>query len=122
VPHTNIGGGVMVGMLQVLTYMLAFHLVIKGLEILQIGLASNRAKTGDVIKVGVLALTACVVAAIGFVVMQESQAAKIDSLDLPSRPSQSSYSYSRSVPDNTPTSEELSRREELRRQEAITAI
>ena len=121
-PHTNIGGGVMVGMLQVLTYMLAFHLVIKGLEILQIGLASNRAKTGDVIKVGVLALTACVVAAIGFVVMQESQAAKIDSLDLPSRPSQSSYSYSRSVPDNTPTSEELSRREELRRQEAITAI
>jgi hypothetical protein len=31
----------MVGMLQILTYMLAFYLVVKGMEILQIALAST---------------------------------------------------------------------------------
>jgi hypothetical protein len=32
----------MAGMLQILTYLLAFYLIIKGIEVLQIGLASSR--------------------------------------------------------------------------------
>ena len=32
----------MAGMLQILTYLLAFYLVIKGVEVLQIGLAPAR--------------------------------------------------------------------------------
>jgi hypothetical protein len=36
-------------MLQILTYMLAFYLVVKGMEILQIALASNREKRDGII-------------------------------------------------------------------------
>lgn len=36
----------MAGMLQIITYLLAFYLVMKGVEILQIGLASSRENTG----------------------------------------------------------------------------
>ena len=34
----------MAGMLQIITYLLSFYLVMKGAEILQIALASNREK------------------------------------------------------------------------------
>ena len=39
----------MAGMLQILTYVLCFYLVVKGVEVLQIGLASNRPRRIDVI-------------------------------------------------------------------------
>ena len=40
----------MAGMLQIITYLLAFYLVMKGVEILQIGLASSRENTGPLIQ------------------------------------------------------------------------
>lgn len=63
----------MVGMLQILTYLLAFYLVVKGLEILQIVLASNRDKRDGIILFGALVLAACIVAAFAFVSMQDQQ-------------------------------------------------
>ena len=64
----------MAGMLQVITYILAFYLIIKGIEILQIALASNREKRRGIIVLGVLVLIACIIAAGGFVFMQDQQA------------------------------------------------
>lgn len=42
----------MAGMLQIMTYMMAFYLVLKGVEILQIGLASNRSSRKGLIVLG----------------------------------------------------------------------
>jgi hypothetical protein len=67
----------MAGMLQIMTYLLAFYLVIKGVEILQIALASNRDKRGGIIAIGILALVACIIAAGVFVTMQDQQAHSI---------------------------------------------
>lgn len=64
----------MAGMLQIITYLLGFYLVIKGVEILQIGLASNRPSRSLVIAIGLLAVGACVIAAFSFVKMQDDQA------------------------------------------------
>jgi hypothetical protein len=72
-------------MLQILTYLLSFYLVIKGVEILQIGLASNRSKRGGLIAFGGLTLAACMVAAVGFTVMQDNQARSI-AQSLPNSP------------------------------------
>lgn len=67
----------MAGMLQILTYMLAFYFILKGIEILQIALASNRDKRGGVIAIGVLTLIGCVIAAIAFASMQDQQAVSL---------------------------------------------
>lgn len=67
----------MAGMLQIITYLLSFYLVIKGIEILQIGLSSNRQKRGGLIIIGLLTLSACVIGAGAFSVMQDEQAASI---------------------------------------------
>ena len=64
----------MPGMLQILTYLLCFYLVVKGIEILQIGLASNRPNRAGVISLGVSVLVACGVAAVTFTMMQDEQA------------------------------------------------
>jgi hypothetical protein len=64
----------MTGMLQILTYLLSFYLVIKGVEILQIALASGRPNRTGIIILGALVLAACLVAAIGFSYMQDRQA------------------------------------------------
>ena len=69
----------MTGMLQIITYTLAFYLVVKGVEVLQIGLASARTNRIGLIIIGGLTLAACGVAAFGFVVMQESQAVSVSS-------------------------------------------
>jgi len=76
----------MAGMLQILTYLLAFYLVVKGIEVLQIGLASNRASRGGLIILGSLTLVACIVAASIFVQMQDGQAESLSS-HMPSFPS-----------------------------------
>lgn len=64
----------MIGMLQILTYLFAFYLVVKGVEVLQIALASSRQNRAGIIILGVLVLGACVVAGIAFCVMQDLQA------------------------------------------------
>ena len=67
----------MAGMLQIITYLLAFYLVIKGIEILQIALASSRESRGGIITLGVLVLVACIADSVSFVEMQDQQAASM---------------------------------------------
>jgi hypothetical protein len=55
---------VMAAMLQLLTYLLAFYLVV---EILQIALALSKENRGGMIALGVLVLIACMIAAGAFV-------------------------------------------------------
>jgi hypothetical protein len=68
------GESLMAGMLQILTYLLSFYLIVKGIEILQIGLASNRPKRSGIITFGALMLVACIIAAFGFSYLQDQQA------------------------------------------------
>jgi hypothetical protein len=67
----------MAGMLQIITYLLAFYLVVKGIEVLQIGLASGRENRTPLIIIGGLCLLACIIAAAGFVTMQDEQASSV---------------------------------------------
>ena len=64
----------MAGMLQILTYLLAVYLVVKGIEVLQIALASTREKRGGIIALGVLTLIVCILAAGSLTYMQDIQA------------------------------------------------
>ena len=64
----------MAGMLQIITYLLAFYLVIKGLEFIQIALASNRESRKGILIFGFFVLVACILAAIGFIYLQDQQA------------------------------------------------
>jgi len=64
----------MAGMLQIITYLLSFYLIVKGCEILQIALASNRENRGGIIAFGTFMLVVCILAALGFTIMQEEQA------------------------------------------------
>jgi len=64
----------MAGMLQIITYLLAFYLVIKGIEVLQVGMASGRERRGVLLAVGWITLAACIVAAAFFVFLQDEQA------------------------------------------------
>ena len=73
----------MVGMLQILTYMFAFYLVVKGIEVLQVALTSNREKRNGIIALGIVTLIACSIAAVGFVAMQEEQATSVGSHTMP---------------------------------------
>ncbi len=69
----------MAGMLQILTYLFCFYLIIKGIEVLQIGLASGRDSRTTVLIIGTLTLIACIIAAISFVNMQDNQAQSLQS-------------------------------------------
>ena len=62
-----------------MTYMFAFYLVVKGVEILQIALASSRESRSGIIALGVLTLIGCSFAAIAFVNLQERHASSIGS-------------------------------------------
>ena len=64
----------MAGMLQILTYLLAFYLIVKGVEVLQIALASSRTGRSGPIAIGILTLIGSVMAAAIFVTWQDSQA------------------------------------------------
>lgn len=64
----------MAGMLQIITYLLAFYLIMKGVEILQIALASNRENRQGIILLGALAILACLFVAGATVRMQDKQA------------------------------------------------
>lgn len=61
-------------MLQILTYMFAFYMVLKGLEFVHRAMASNQPKRQPLFVFAGLTLAACIVAAVGFVKMQEEQA------------------------------------------------
>ena len=67
----------MAGMLQILTYLLAVYLVVKGVEVLQIALASNRESRSGIIIIGVGTLTICVVCAVTLAQWQDQQAQSI---------------------------------------------
>lgn len=62
----------MAGMLQIIIYMLAFYLVIKGCEVLMTALASNREDRVGLIVFGIWVLGACVIAAICFISWQDT--------------------------------------------------
>lgn len=64
----------MAGMLQIITYLLGIYLVMKGVEILQIGLGSARPNRVGLIIIGVVALIICVSAAVYLVNAQDQQA------------------------------------------------
>lgn len=64
----------MLGMMQVVVYMLAFYFVLKGVEILQIGLASGRTDRKALIIIGAISIAVCAAAAFGFVKMGDDQA------------------------------------------------
>jgi len=57
-------------MLQITSYLVSFFMVVKGIEVLQIGLASNRERRGLMITIGVLTLLASVAAAAGLLKIQ----------------------------------------------------
>jgi uncharacterized membrane protein HdeD (DUF308 family) len=76
----------MAGMLQIITYLLAVYLVVKGIEVLQIAYASPREEKRGPIILGVITLGLCVLAAVFFVVMQDAQATSL-STSMPSLPS-----------------------------------
>ena len=64
----------MIGMIQILTYLLGVYLVFKGFEILQIALMSNRVDRTIGIVIGVLAVVVAIAAAGYFVNMADTQA------------------------------------------------
>ena len=67
----------MVGMLQILTGLLAAYLFVKGIEILFIALSSNRDKRLGLILAALLVLIGCAAVGIGFVALQNQQADSI---------------------------------------------
>jgi hypothetical protein len=67
----------MAGMLQIITWILCFYLVLKGVEILQISLASSRENRASMIIWAVVVLAICIVAAGGFIAMQDQQASSL---------------------------------------------
>ncbi len=69
----------MVGMLQIITYLLCIYLVFKGFEILQIALMSNREDRSAGMIVGTLLLVIAIGAAAMFVKMIDTQASAVGS-------------------------------------------
>ena len=76
----------MAGMLQILTYLLSFYLVVKGIEVLQIGITSARPNRSGPVVFGVLTLLGCIIAAASFTSMQDQQAISLNR-SMPSFPS-----------------------------------
>lgn len=64
----------MAGMLQIITYLLAFYLVMKGVEIFQIGLASGRESRSGMLVLGGVSIVACIAVSFLIVKMQDDQA------------------------------------------------
>lgn len=67
----------MAGMLQIITWVLCFYLVLKGVEILQIALASNRENRTGMIIWALIVLGVCVLAAGAFITLQDQQASSL---------------------------------------------
>jgi hypothetical protein len=67
----------MVGMLQIITYLLCVYLVFKGIEIYQIALMSNREDRKGGLKLGAAMIVISVIAAMVFYVLIDLQAESI---------------------------------------------
>jgi hypothetical protein len=67
----------MVGLMQIMIYMLAVYLVFKGVEILQIALMSSRPDRTFGIIVGIVALAVAIMAAGGFSFWADEMASSI---------------------------------------------
>jgi len=67
----------MVGMLQIITYLLCVYLVYKGWEILQIALMSNRENRKVGIVLGVIAVVGSFIASAIFTYMIDLQASSV---------------------------------------------
>lgn len=67
----------MIGMLQIMTYLLCVYLVFKGFEILQIALMSNREDRAGGIAIGVLFVLISIGAAYTFTKMIDAQATAV---------------------------------------------
>lgn len=67
----------MVGLMQIMIYMLAVYLVFKGVEILQIALMSTRPDRTLGTIIGILALVVALTAGVGFSVWADQMAASI---------------------------------------------
>jgi len=64
----------MLGMLQILTYLLCVYLVFKGIEIFQIAFMSQRQERRAGLVIGVLAIILSIVGAVSFTVWVDSHA------------------------------------------------
>ncbi|MGP8049677.1 MAG: hypothetical protein ACLPYB_03620 [Desulfobaccales bacterium] len=64
----------MVGMLQIMTYILCVYLIFKGIEILQIALMSNRENRTSGIIIGIIVIAVSIIAALIFTYMIDVQA------------------------------------------------
>lgn len=69
----------MVGMLQILTWMFGFYIVLKGVEILQISMASARQDRRSMIVWALIVLVICVAVSLFFIAQQENMAQTISS-------------------------------------------
>lgn len=69
----------MAGMLEILTWLLCVYLVVKGVEVLQIALASSRPKRAGIIALGAVTLIVCILAAGLFAWLQTDQAQSVSS-------------------------------------------
>ena len=77
----------MAGMLQIITYLLAVYLIVKGVQVLMTALASSREERGGMIIGGVITLVVCVMAAAYFTTMQDQQATSMSrSMETPFSP------------------------------------
>ena len=67
----------MIGMIQILTYLLSVYLVFKGFEIFQIALMSTREDRAKGLIIGVLAIVISIGAGLIFVQWSDSQAQSV---------------------------------------------
>jgi NADH:ubiquinone oxidoreductase subunit K len=67
----------MIGMLQIITYLLCIYLVFKGVEILQIALANYKPGNNTAVVLGVLMLVASIGIAIYFAIWVDKFAAEV---------------------------------------------
>lgn len=67
----------MVGLMQIMIYLLCIYLVYKGAEIFQIALVSNSPNKNTGITIGIIAIAAAVVISLGAFLMTESMVSSI---------------------------------------------
>ena len=67
----------MVGMIQILTYLLCIYLVFKGIEIYQIANMSTKEKKGGGIALGIISIILTIIIAIAFVYWIDTTASNI---------------------------------------------
>jgi hypothetical protein len=67
----------MIGLIQLVIYLLCIHLIYKGVEILQIAIASNKADTRGAMTLGAIMLVAAIAFAIWIGLWSEKIASQI---------------------------------------------